>query len=357
MSWSFPIGRIFGIELRVHATFFLLLAWIGAAGYAAGGAQEAAVSLTYILVLFVCVIAHEFGHALTARRFGIRTRDVTLLPIGGLARLEKMPEKPMEEVLVALAGPAVNLVIFVLLAAIFGLPSADGIDSLTFADLPAQIALLNLVLALFNLLPAFPMDGGRVLRALIATRTDRVTATRAAAGAGQGLAFAMGLYGLIAGSPMLILIAFFVFISAGAESSEAQMRSVARGLMARDAMITSYEPLSPDDSLDAAARALIRTTQHEFPVIEPASGTLAGLLTRDALFAALEQGNRARPVSAVMQKDVPTASLSEGLEALIARMEGKVPAVVVLDPTGKVMGYVTRENLGELMVVAHVRNV
>lgn len=355
MSWSFPIGKIFGIELRVHATFFLLLAWVGIAGYSTGGTTGAVVSLTYILVLFVCVVAHEFGHALTARRFGIRTRDVTLLPIGGLARLERMPEKPIEEVLVALAGPAVNLVIFAILALIFGLPSAETPDQLSFADLPGQIALLNLMLALFNLIPAFPMDGGRVLRALIAMGTDRVRATRIAAAAGQGLAFAMGLYGLLIGSPMLLLIAFFVFISAGAESSDAQMKSLARGLMARDAMITSFESLAPDDSLDAAAQALIRTTQHEFPVIDPGSGTLEGVLTRDALFKALEQGNRARPVSAVMSRQLPVAQLTDGLEAVLAQMENNAPAVVVLGSDQRLIGYVTRENLGELMVVAHAR--
>ena len=356
MSWSFPVGRIFGIELRVHATFFLLLAWIGVSGYLAGGLPAAALNLLYIAILFVCVVAHEFGHALVARRFGIRTPDVTLLPIGGLARLERMPQKPMQEVAVALAGPAVNLAIFAVLALIFGLGSAaTPLTELSLAALPAQIAVLNLVLALFNLLPAFPMDGGRVLRALIATRMDRVRATRAAAAAGQGLAFAMGLYGLVSGNPMLVLIAFFIFVSAGAESSDEQMRSVARGLMARDAMITAFEPLAPSDTLEAAAAALIRTTQHEFPVIEPGSEQLLGFVTRTALFRALQQEQRPRRVDQIMQKDVPTARLTDGLEAVLGRMDGGAPAVAVLGLDDRVIGYVTRENLGELMVVAHAR--
>lgn len=356
MSWSFPIGRLFGIELRVHATFFLLLAWIGLMGWSAGGAPAAAISVLYIVILFICVVAHEFGHALMARRFGIRTPDVTLLPIGGLARLERMPTKPMQEVAVALAGPAVNVVVFLVLWALFGLAPADtAITDLTLSALPGQIAVLNLVLAVFNLLPAFPMDGGRVLRALLATRMDRMNATRAAAAAGQGLAFAMGLYGLLSGNPLLILIAFFVFISAGAESSDAQMRGVARGLMARDAMITEFEPLAPDDSLEAAASALIRTTQHEFPVIEPGSGQLMGFLTRTALFKALQQEHRPRLVAQVMVTRVPTARLTDGLEAVLARMDGGAPAVAVLGTDDRMIGYVTRENLGELMVVANSR--
>lgn len=358
MSWSFPIGHLFGSEIRVHATFFLLLAWIGAAVWVESGAAAAAVSLVYVLVLFACVVAHEFGHALTARRFGIRTPDVTLLPIGGVARLAKMPDKPGQEILVALAGPAVNVVIFLVLFALLGPGAFVDLDptELTLAQLPAQVATLNLVLALFNLLPAFPMDGGRVLRALLSLAMDRTAATRAAAAAGQGLALAMGLYGLIAANPVLMLIAFFVFVATGSERADEAMKTLARGLMARDAMITEFETLAEDDTLEAAATALIRTTQHEFPVLDRETGAPVGLLTRPALYRALENGPRMRPVAEAMERGLPVVALGTGLAAVLERMQTGAPAVGVLGPAGALVGYVTRENIGELMVVANARN-
>jgi len=357
MSWSFPIGHLFGSELRVHVTFFLVLAWIGGAVWFESGPAAAAVSLVYVLALFACVVAHEFGHALTARRFGIRTPDVTLLPIGGVARLEKMPEKPGQEILVALAGPAVNVVIFLGLLLVLGPGAFVALDptDLTLAQLPAQIATLNLVLALFNLLPAFPMDGGRVLRAVLALFMDRAAATRAAATAGQGLAIAMGLVGLVFGNPFLLLIAFFVFVAAGAERADEAMKTVARGLMARDAMITEFETLAPDDSLEAAATALIRTTQHEFPVIDRTTGAPVGLLTRQALYRALENGPRARPVAQAMERGLPAVALNTGLAPVLERMQSGAAAIGVLGPGGALVGYVTRENIGELMVVANRR--
>ncbi|GGD32126.1 site-2 protease family protein [Sinisalibacter lacisalsi] len=357
MTWSFPIGHLFGSELRVHVTFFLLIAWIGATGWLQGGPAAAAVYILYVLILFACVIAHEFGHALTARRYGIRTPDVTLLPIGGLARLEKMPEKPGQEIIVALAGPAVNVVIFLVLALILGPArlAEASFTEITLASLPAQVAILNLVLAVFNLIPAFPMDGGRVLRAVLSLSLGRASATRAAATAGQVLAFVMGLLGLVAGNPFLLLIAFFIFMAAGAERADEAMRTLARGLLARDAMITEYETLRPDDSLDLAATTLIRTTQHEFPVIDPETGRFEGLLTRAGLYRALEASPRPARVVEVMERELPTSQLTEPLSGTLTKMQTGAPAVMVIGREGTLVGYITRENVGELMIVANAR--
>lgn len=354
MSWSFPIGHLFGSELRVHATFFLLIAWIGIAGYSAGGMAGAAVHVGYVLALFACVVAHEFGHALTARRYGIRTPDVTLLPIGGLARLEKMPEKPAQEILVALAGPAVNVAIFLILSLVLGPARLAAVDmsQITLADLPAQIAWINLLLAVFNLIPAFPMDGGRVLRAALSISTSREKATRIAAAAGQGVAFAMGLFGLVTGNPVMVLIAFFVFLSAGAESSQESLATLARDRFARDAMITEFESLRPDDSLEAAATTLIRTTQHEFPVVHPATGQPIGLLTRATLYRALEAHSPPRSVADAELADMPSVRLTAPLTEVLTAMQSGAPAVAITRADGALVGYVTRENLGELMVVA-----
>lgn len=353
MTWSFPIGRVFGSEIRIHATFFLLLAWIAVGAYLSGGPGAAAASLAFILALFACVVLHELGHALMARRYGIQTPDITLLPIGGLARLERMPEDPGQEIAVALAGPAVNLAIWALLI-LFG----AGTDLEAFGDPAtlsetffAQLAAVNLILVLFNLIPAFPMDGGRVFRALLSMRMGRVEATRAAARAGQVTAFGFGLLGLLSGNVLLLLVAIFVFMAAGAESSEVALQDLARHLRARDAMITTYDSLAPDDRLDTAAQALIRTTQHEFPVLGPGGG-LEGVLTREAIFAAVSEDRLRAPVSEAMTRDIPAVALTAPLaEALDAFQKGSPPAVAVTDKAGHFLGYITRENIGELMVV------
>ncbi len=358
MTWSFSIGRLFGSEIRIHATFFLLLLWIGMAAYLSDGPAAALENVVFVVAIFACVVAHEYGHVLTARHYGIETPDITLLPIGGMARLQRMPENPTQEIIVALAGPAVNVVIFVVLMVLFG-PSM-GLDQLEQIENPdigfvGRLAAVNLFLALFNLLPAFPMDGGRVFRAVLSYFTDRLTATRAAAGAGQVLAFGFGFLGLTTGNVILLLIAIFIFMAAGAESSEVELRTVARTMLARDAMITSYESLAPDDSLQAAQSALIRTTQHEFPVMN-ADGSLAGFLTRNAIFRNDDGDRPIRRVDTEMIADVPAVRLDAGLdEVLDALHQDGAPAVAVTDKSGHMIGYVTRENIGELMVV-HGRN-
>ncbi|MBC57739.1 MAG: site-2 protease family protein [Confluentimicrobium sp.] len=355
MTWSFPIGRLFGTELRVHATFFLLLLWIGAAAYMEGGTPAAVENILFVVALFACVVAHEFGHALTARRYGIKTPDVTLLPIGGMARLERMPEKPLQEITVALAGPAVNIVIYLVLALIFGVETR--LEALAAIENPAQsflgrLAAVNLFLALFNLLPAFPMDGGRVFRAVLALFMDRVQATRIAATAGQFLAFALGFLGLTSGNPVLLLIAIFVFMAAAAESSDVALRDMAKNLLAREAMITAFESLGPDDGIQAASAALIRTTQHEFPVLD-SDGTLKGFVTRNAIFQASTGDQPPRKMADIVTTGIPSVALTARLDkALDGLSQGNAPGVAVTDQAGRMIGYITRENIGELMVIS-----
>src|SRR5215218_8467611 len=226
MGWSIPIGMVKGTVVRVHITFLLFLAWIGVAAFARGGQGAALQSVVYILLLFLCVLLHEFGHVFAARRYGIQTPDITLLPIGGVARLERIPEKPTQELVVALAGPAVNVVIAALLfLALGGLPSmGDGTQVQNpGVDLLGRLAWVNISLVVFNLIPAFPMDGGRVLRALLAYRLGYARATEIAASVGQVVAFALGIIGLFY-SPILVFIAIFVYLGAAAEAGAVQMR-------------------------------------------------------------------------------------------------------------------------------------
>lgn len=353
MAWSFTIARLFGSEIRIHVTFLLLLAWIGVAHYQQGGAAAATEGVLFILALFGCVVAHEFGHALAARRYGIRTPDITLLPIGGLARLERMPEKPGQEIVVALAGPAVNIVIAAVL--VIALSARVDVEALQRMDNPAisfaaRLASVNVFLALFNLIPAFPMDGGRVLRAVLAMRMPRVRATRVAARVGQALAFAFGFLGLM-GNPMLLFIAIFVYLAATAEAQSVSLQDVARHLGVREAMITKFETLGPQATIGEAADLLVRTTQHEFPVVD-GGGRLRGILTRSAMVQALNQSGRGTPVLEAMEGDVVTVPTSARLETALAELQGRRTAAIgIVDEMGRLVGYVTPENIGELMML------
>jgi len=358
MSWSFPIGTVKGTVIRIHLTFLLLLLWIAGTGFAAGGAQAAIASTVFVCLLFLCVLLHEFGHVFAARRYGVQTPDITLLPIGGVARLERIPEKPQEELVVALAGPAVNLVIAALLFLVLG-----GIPPMRAAaelHSPGQgilerLAWVNVTLVLFNLIPAFPMDGGRVLRAFLAWRMGYVRATQRAAAVGQGVAFLLGLGGLAGGNPLLVFIALIVYLGASSEAHAVQMREVGRGIPAADAMVTRFEALSPGARIEDAVALLIATTQREFPVVDGA-GRLRGVLTREAMIQALKDQGPDAPVLEAMTRGIPQVGARQCLaDAMEALQQGQAPAVGVTDAAGRLVGLVTPETVGELMMVHAAR--
>jgi Zn-dependent protease/CBS domain-containing protein len=356
MTWSVPIGSVGGTVIRIHVTFLLLLLWIAIAYYVQDGTQAAIEGVTFVVLIFVCVVLHEFGHILAARRYGVTTPDITLLPIGGVARLSRIPEHPGQELVIALAGPAVNLLIAALLFLALGaLPTLAGTDLRTPGfDMLERLASVNLFLVLFNLIPAFPMDGGRVLRALLAYRMNYAQATQVAASIGQGVAFLLGLIGLF-GNPLLLFIALFVYLGASAEAHSVQMRQVARGMLAADAAITRFESLSPDSSVGDAVQALIRTTQHEFPVVDGA-GRLRGVLTRDAMIRAMTERGQEVAVMDVMMGDIPVVEPRQSLEeALRLLQESGAPAVGVVDAAGRLVGLITAENIGEIVMVQAAR--
>src|SRR5688500_15314057 len=232
MKWVYTIGRIKGTEIKVHLTFVLFLVWWAMMGYQEAGVSGAISAALLLLALFGCILLHEFGHITMARRFGVRTPDVILLPIGGVARLERIPAEPKQELLIALAGPAVTAAIAGVLHAIIRLTGdAAGLGDLSptrpFLSLLMNV---NVYLLLFNLIPAFPMDGGRVLRALLASRMGMVRGTRVAAMLGQSLAVLGGLYAVTAGHPLAVLVAFFVFLGATAEAEAVETRAAGAGL-------------------------------------------------------------------------------------------------------------------------------
>ena len=356
MGWSLGLGKIAGIRVQVHFTFLIFMAWIVLSGLIAGKTQQVVLAnAVFMLGLFACVVLHEFGHALTAKHYGILTKDITLLPIGGVARLERMPEDPRQELWVALAGPAVNVVIaaalWTWLYITRGGMNLPGIDLATgsFAE---RILLVNISLVVFNMLPAFPMDGGRVVRALLATRMEYTRATQIAANLGQGIALLFGLVGFFY-NPMLMFIALFVWIGAAQESSMVLMKSALGGIPVSAAMMTTFETLAPGDTLEHVSRLILNGAQQDFPVLN--GDQVVGVVTRDGLLKALAQKDDPA-VSEIMHRDVVFADASEMLEKALQRLQTSgCPTLPVLRDR-KLAGLLTAENLGEFLMIQGARN-
>src|SRR5712692_2466772 len=353
MFWSVNIGRIAGTAVRIHITFLLFLIWIWVASYVSGGAQAAWSGLLFMVLLFLCVLAHEFGHIFTARAFGVETPDVTLLPIGGVARLARIPEAPGEEFLIAIAGPAVNVVIGLALMAVGGAHlDAAHLSAVESArvSMVDRLAAVNLFLAAFNMIPAFPMDGGRVLRAALAAKLGFVRATEIAATIGQWVAFALGFLGLFY-NPILIFIAIFVYLAAASEARLVSLRAMSRGVPVSSAMVTQFVTLAPEAHIDEAVETLLRTSQSEFPVVDSA-GRLVGLLGRDGMIRALKQLGPDARVAEAMTTPVPTIGHRQTLDEAFRILQAKsAPAVGVVDATGRLVGLITSETLGEMLLV------
>jgi Zn-dependent protease len=352
MKSSWRIGRIAGIDVHLHFTFLLLLGWVALSHYLQRqNWQEALDGLGFTLSLFTIVVLHELGHALTARRFGIRTRDITLLPIGGVARLERIPEKPRQELLVALAGPAVNVVLAGLLFGVLMVGSelsAAKEFKLVGGHFLAKLMWVNVSLAVFNLLPAFPMDGGRVLRAVLAMRMDYVRATNLAASIGQGMAWVFGFIGLFT-NPFLIFIALFVWMGAAQEAGQAQLKSALAGLPVSRVMMTDFRVLEPGDTLARAVEHILAGCQQDFPVVK--GGRVVGVLTRGDLLTGLAKQGQLSPVADVMQRNVCTAEAGEMVESVLARLQEDDCRVLPVTRDGELIGVLTTENLGEYMMI------
>jgi Zn-dependent protease/CBS domain-containing protein len=304
----------------------------------------------FIVLLFACVVAHEYGHALTARRYGIRTLDITLLPIGGVARLDRMPRDPRQELLVALAGPAVNVVIAAALFAFLRLtrgPLSLATIDLAGGDLPLELMWVNATLVGFNLLPAFPMDGGRMLRALLARRMEYARATRTAASVGQIMAFLFGFLGLLY-NPFLLFIALFVYMGAEAEAQAVLVEASLQGLPVREVMVTRFVTLADHEPLSRAVDLLLSGAQQDFPVLE--DGRLVGILGRRELVAALHAQGTASPVSTAMTRIAPVQADAPLADTFLRLQTERVPAVPVVEGD-RLAGLVTVENVAEFLMI------
>lgn len=353
MKWQWKLGRFAGIDVYVHATFLLLIGWVGYSYWLAHhNWGEVLNGILFILALFLCVVLHEYGHALTARRYGIKTRDITLYPIGGVARLERMPDKPIQELWVALMGPVVNLVIAAGLFAYLFLTNGMGpLTSLTVTSgsFLTRLMLINVSLVIFNLLPAFPMDGGRVLRAILALKMEYTQATQVAANIGQGLALLMGFFGLFS-NPFLLFIAFFVWIGASQEASMVTMRNSLSGIPVTRAMMTDFKSLSPRDTLAQVVALMLAGSQHDFPVVD-ANGQVAGILERDAFIKALSQQGQGIPVVDVMRGNVPEVDSHEMVETALTRLQESGSKTLPVMHAGQFIGLITSENITEFLMI------
>ncbi len=358
VKWSWKVGAISGIAIYVHATFVILVGWLAWAYWLeVRSLPQVLWGVALFLALFGCVLLHELGHALTAQRFGLTTRQITLLPIGGIATLEHMPADPVQSLWITLAGPAVNaLIATVLFIILEATGSWEPLARVSLMEGPflERLMLVNVSLLAFNMLPAFPMDGGRVLRALLATRLDDARATRIAARLGQAMAVLFGIVGWL-GNPVLVLIAVFVWIGATEEATMAELRSALRGVPVRRVMMTTFRALAPDEPLSVVVDLALHGAQHDFPVTR--DGKVLGVLTqRDLLRGLAERGSHC-PVGEAMQRAFVPVAPSDSLDAVLGHLEaGECSTAPVLDH-GRLAGLLTAEGIAEFLriqaVLAH----
>jgi Zn-dependent protease/CBS domain-containing protein len=352
MKWSWRIGQIGGVEIFVHFTFFLLLAWVGVSQWNEGQNAAAVLEgLAFVLAIFACIVLHELGHAFAARRFGIQTRDITLLPIGGVARLERMPDKPLQELWVAVAGPLVNIVIACsLLAGLMLTATWIPITELQVGSgaFLNRLLLVNVLLVVFNMIPAFPMDGGRVLRAVLALSMDYTKATQIAASIGQGIALVLGFIGFF-GNPMLLFIAFFIWVGATQEASMVMLKTALSGIPARRAMLHDFHTIGPDDPLSVVIGLVLGGWQTDFPVV--AENRVVGILTQADLLTAIAGRGAQTQVADVMQREFEVVDSSEMLEPAFARLQRCQCHTLPVMQGGQLIGLLTAENVGEFLMI------
>jgi len=359
MGGSLPLFSVRGITIRVHFTFPLILIW-GAIQFGLlnnQGVSGAIFGVVVFLLLFVIVILHELGHSFAAQYYGVPVKQIVLLPIGGVAQLGRFPENPTQEFVIAIAGPLVNFALAVVLAMLgplFGLgvqvasPTElmESMGTLSAQSIFIYVFVSNLFLGIFNLIPAFPMDGGRVLRALLAIPMNYVTATRLAVAIGQSLALLFGLWGFLGGGFLLIFIAIFIYLGAGQEGEFVQVRHTLKDLIVEQAYSHEAHVLTPQSTLQEAIDLTLSSFQADFPVCD--DGRIVGLLTQTRLLETLHSHNPGTPVAEVMQTDITPVSLQDEIFAVQQRLnEENLDALPVADGD-RFLGMVTARDIGEL---------
>jgi len=348
--WSIRVGRVLGIDLYLHAALIVLLAWIVGGNLASGlGWRSAVDALVLLVAVFAIVVLHELGHAMAARAFGIRTRDITLYPFGGIASLERIPEQPKQELLIALAGPAVNVALAIVFGAaslaLYDTPAAFELEAASASALP-MLAGINVTLAVFNLLPAFPMDGGRVFRAALGFSLGFRRSTEIAARLGKAMAALFAVGGFFV-NPMLLVVAGFVWIGAQQELVAVRVRTALAGVPVASAMTQSFSVLGPNDTLADACDLVVSGFQRSIPIID--AGRVVGVLTRDALTQGLVTGGLSARVSDVMHRRIVTAALGDDLHAVLGRVTSEDSSIAVVLDANRTIGIIEPDNVADLV--------
>jgi Zn-dependent protease/predicted transcriptional regulator len=352
MKYSLSLGKISDIKVEIHWTFLILIVWVILSGLRTQSTpQQLMWSVLYVLAIFVCVILHEFGHALAAKKFNIKTTSITLLPIGGLAQMESIPEKPKEELIVAFAGPAVNILIAVVLYPITGL-STETLKQLSTTLGPDNFLMalmsVNVWLAIFNLIPAFPMDGGRVFRALLSFKMGHVAATRIAASVGQLLAIGFVFFGFFY-NPFLIFIGFFIYIGAGSESVYAQTKSLLHGYRLRDVVMHDVPFIEKSATVKEAVHQLLNSQNKNFVVTD--SGKPVGTLNRDQIIKALHEQNENVSIDQIKNDALTYFPLDTPLDNIWSEMQKQKQRIILVSNNGAFDGIVDDENLAEFILI------
>jgi Zn-dependent protease/CBS domain-containing protein len=345
-SWRF--FRLAGVPVRLHFTFVLLAVFLLVTGL--GGDRTPGTYVLYVLGLFASLLLHELAHALASRRFGIRTLEVVMFPIGGVARLSRSP-KPAEEWWIALAGPLMNGVLAAVLYAIAlggRQVETQGWERSTEQNLATQLFFGNLALALFNLLPAFPMDGGRVLRAILAGFKPEDQATRIAAWAGRMLAISLALYALLSAKYLLVFAAFFIYLGAAQEAAAALGRTLTAGIPVRAAMMTGFHTLPHGSMVREAVGLSLDTSQQDFPVVH--GGQVSGLLSRHAILKALAAEGPEAYVAGAMERDFLTLTPDMDLADALPVMARAGSCALVMEGD-TLLGLLTSENLSQFLML------
>ncbi len=351
MKWSFKVGKLFGIPIRMHLTFLLLLLFIGITGFKQAGSDGAIWGMVAIVFIFFCVILHEVGHSLMAIHYGIKVKDIILLPIGGVSEMEEIPEDPRQEITISVIGPLVSFG----LAILFFILSSATHQVLGFKQLSiynhnvwANLFWINLILGAFNLLPAFPMDGGRVLRGILATGMDGWKATKIAVGVGQGFAILLFFFGIFF-NWWMALIAIFIYLGAEGEERMMSVRASLGKSPVKLAMLTDVHTVSPDETLGQVLERICHSLQQDFPVEE--HGEVVGVLTREAIFSALHQQEKSALVKDIMQKDFISTGEEASLSDIFKVMTGNKLSVILVIKDRKLQGMVNLEQIGKYHMI------
>lgn len=360
MSWSLNLGKIKGIDIKIHLTFVLILIWAAYSwGVSSGkGVQGALFGIVATLLLFISVTLHELGHSFQALKYGVKVHDITLMPLGGLSRMEEIPENPNKEFRIAIAGPLVNFAIAFLLVVIGFVLNARTLISLkdlqaalggvSWSGLLAYLIIANLLLGLFNLIPAFPMDGGRVLRSLLAKKMSHARATRIATQIGQGFALLMGLWGFTSGSWTLAIIAIFIWMGAGQENQGVQIKHIFGEVTVSNVMTRSPQVLRVNDTLSKAIELTLSTSQADFPVLEWGSKQVAGLLSEKDLLRGLHSLDASAAVREVMSTQIVYAHPDDMLNSVQQKMlQKRLQAIPVVNNDGDLVGLLTTNDVNE----------